>query len=47
MIPIAFLIPIKIIKLDNNSDIYKLLTNFSKNMQTHYKYNFYLFRKIF
>ena len=42
MIPIAFLIPIKIIKLDNNSDIYKLLTNFSKNMQTHYKYNFYL-----
>ena len=39
---IAFLIPIKIGKLDFNSKIYNLLNNFFVNKDDKYNYNFYL-----
>jgi len=42
MIQIAFLIPVKTTQLDDNSHIYKLLYNFSKNINIKYKYNFYI-----
>jgi len=39
---VAFLIPIKIDKLDFNSKIYNLLNNFFINKNNKYNYNFYL-----
>lgn len=41
MYNVAFLIPVKTQNL-NNSFIYKLLDNFSKNINKNYKYNFYI-----
>ena len=42
MFRIGFLIPVKTDTLDSNSYIYKLLNNFSNNINKNYIYNFYI-----
>jgi hypothetical protein len=42
MVEIAFLIPVKISVLDKNSKIYKMIHKFYNNINSKYKYNFYL-----
>lgn len=42
LIEIAFLIPVKIGILDKNSKIYKMIQKFYNNINSKYKYNFYL-----
>ena len=42
MIAIAFLIPVKTDKLDEESKIYNLVNNFFRNLHVNYKYNFYI-----